>query len=382
MVTNIFAGRRAPLPAPPRAWQCQCKRVVFFLNSVCLACGTPLGYEPSSFRLLPLKPGPKEGTWTAFGARKRNPELYRRCANFETAAGCNWLVKDGGDALCMCCRLNRTIPDLSVAGNDVLWHRIEVAKRRVISSLVALGLPLCSKTDDPTCGLAFDLLADPPGGPRVLTGHDNGVITINIEEAEDSRREQTRIEMGEQYRTLVGHVRHELGHYYWDRLVRDTKWLEPFRELFGDEQADYCEALRIKREQGPPPDWPQHYISHYASSHPWEDWAETWAHYMHMLDTLATGMSFGIGRDSVDLPFEPFTKEVLWQPESVEFLDLLNSWIRLSTVLNEMARAMGQHDFYPFALPKLAGTKLQFIHAVIAAHAQQASAPQVLSANP
>jgi hypothetical protein len=342
--------------------------VVFFRNSVCLACRTPLGYDPESSRLLPLKPGPRDGTWTVFGSRRRNPELYRNCGNIDTAAGCNWLVKDGDSRLCICCRLNRTIPDLSVNGNDILWHRIETAKRRVISSLPPLGLPVRSKAEDPERGLAFDLLASPPAGPRILTGHLDGVITLNIEEAEDARREQTRQEMGEQYRTLVGHVRHELGHFYWDRLIRDTNWLEPFRQLFGDERADYAEALRIKREQGPQPDWPRTFVSHYASSHPWEDWAETWAHYMHMLDTLATAMSFGMGRDSLDLPFEPFSREVLWQPDTTDFLDLLNSWIRLSTVLNEMARAMGQHDFYPFALPKAAGAKLQFIHTVIAAN--------------
>jgi hypothetical protein len=366
MVTNIFAGRRTSLPAPQRSWRCQCKRVVFFRNSRCLACNTPLGYEPLSFTLYPLKPGPAEGTWIIPGARKRNPDLYRRCANIETAAGCNWLVRDGENTLCVACRLNRTIPDLSVPGNGELWHSIEVAKRRVVSSLIAMKLPVRSKvSEDPQCGIAFDLLASPPEGPRVLTGHDNGVITLNIEEAEDYRREQTRQAMGESYRTLLGHFRHEIGHYYWDRLIRDGKWLEPFRQVFGDEQADYNEALRIRYEQGPAPDWPQHFVSAYASTHPWEDWAETWAHYMHMLDTLATGMSFGMGRDSVDLPYEPFTEEVLWQPDSAGFLDILNSWIRLSTVLNEMARSMGQPDFYPFALPKAAGAKLQFIHTVV-----------------
>jgi hypothetical protein len=367
MVTNVFAGRRSSLPAPPRSWQCSCKRVVFFRNSRCLACNTPLGYDPYSFRLLPLQPGPDTGTWIPAGASRRRPRIYRRCANIETASGCNWLLREGEPDYCVCCRLNRTIPDLSVNGNEVLWTRIEMARRRAISSLIAMRLPVRSKVEDPANGLAFDLLASPPGGPRVLTGHLNGVITINIEEAEDARREQTRQEMGEPYRTVVGHVRHELGHYYWDRLIRDSTWLDPFRELFGDERADYAEGLRINRELGPPPGWHRQYISAYASSHPWEDWAETWAHYMHMLDTLATGTSSGIGRDSVDLPFEPFTSEVLWHPDSSDFLDLLNSWIRLSTALNELARSMGQHDFYPFALPKAAGAKLQFIHELIQA---------------
>jgi hypothetical protein len=172
--------------------------------------------------------------------------------------------------------------------------------------------------------------------------------------------------MKEDYRTLVGHVRHEVGHYYWDRLIRDTHWLQPFRELFGDEQSDYNEALRISREQGPPAGWENHFVSAYAGSHPWEDWAESWAHYMHMLDTLATGASFGLSRDSFDLPFEPIAPDTLWRAEGGgDFLDLVNSWIRLSMVMNEMGRAMGHQDFYPFALPRGAAAKLQFIHLAV-----------------
>jgi hypothetical protein len=308
------------------------------------------------------------------GVRRGKGAVYRRCANYESPAACNWLVtiESGSDSsrpFCIACRPNRTIPDLSVKGNDVLWGRLETAKRRVISSLVALGLPVRSRlSEDPDSGLAFDFLADTPGHHRILTGHASGVITVNIEEAENSTREQTREEMDEPYRTLVGHFRHELGHYYWDRLIAGTPLLEAFRRLFGDEQADYSEALRIRREQGPPPDWPQRFISAYASSHPWEDWAETWAHYLHMLDTLATAASFGIREKGIHLPCEPFTRKALSAPKNAdaqEFLDLVNRWVRLSTAMNEMARSMGQPDFYPFALPEAAVGKLQFIHGAI-----------------
>jgi hypothetical protein len=270
-----------------RIYRCQCRRPVFFRNSYCLGCNTPLGYEPHLRRIYPLAPGPEPDTWVLIGARANQPTLYRRCANLDSPAACNWLVRldprAAAKPLCISCRLNRTIPDLSVPGNDVLWNRIEVAKRRVVSLLVALGLPVASRvSEDPQRGLAFDFLRSPSSGPHVMTGHSDGLITLNIEEAEDAKREQMRAAMQEPYRTLVGHLRHEVGHYYWDRLIAGTAWLDDFRELFGDEQQDYSAALRANYEQGPPQDWAQRHVSAYASSHPWEDWAETWAHYLHM----------------------------------------------------------------------------------------------------
>ena len=313
----------------PRSWRCRCKRVIFFRNSICVACKTELGYEPLRARLIPVA------------------AHHKRCANFHTAAGCNWLVKEKTQTLCMACRLNHTIPGLSVPGNDILWNRIETAKRRAISSLIAMGLSLD--------GLSFDLLAG------AMTGHANGLITINIDEAKDSRREQTREEMNEPYRTLLGHFRHELGHFYWDKLIRPDP--AAFRQVFGDEQLDYATTLAAYHENGPKTDWPLNYISAYASSHPWEDWAETWAHYMHMLDTLATARSYGLGRN-LNLPFEPFT-----EPDDRAFLDLLNDWIRLSMVTNEMDRAMGQHDSYPFVLTRSVVNKLHFIHCRVGAGA-------------
>ncbi|MBV8730087.1 MAG: putative zinc-binding metallopeptidase, partial [Acidobacteriia bacterium] len=279
--------------------------------------------------------------------------------------------------LCVACRLNRTIPDLSIPENSKLWGRIEAAKRRVISTLLTLNMPVRSKTEDPERGLAFDFLHSPEGGPPVTTGHANGLITLNIEEACSSVRERIREELNEPYRTLLGHFRHEIGHYYWDRLIQGSAWIDEFRKLFGDERADYAESLKRHYAQGPPVNWEATFISSYASSHPWEDWAETWAHMLHMADTLDTARSFGLDPQNLDLEIEPFTREALDKaddPEAGNFLTFLNAWVALSAVMNEMSRAMGQADFYPFALPRAATAKLQFLSIVVRAERDQLGA--------
>jgi hypothetical protein len=267
--------------------------------------------------------------------------------------------------------LNRFIPDQSVPENQILWHRIENAKRRVVSSLISLGLPVASRVnEDPAHGLAFDFLQSPVNGAPVMTGHENGVITMNVEEADDSKRERIRAKMREPYRTLVGHFRHEVGHYYWDRLIANSYWLSSFRSLFGDERVDYDAALRRNYDIGPPENWSQFYVSSYAGVHPWEDWAETWAHYMHMVDTLGTAVSVGLKPETVAMPFDPFTDDALYQPgneDSTRFLSFLNAWLKLSAVLNELSRSMGQPDFYPFVLPRAAVGKLHFVHTLIGA---------------
>jgi hypothetical protein len=357
-------------PTTPRAYRCQCGRPVFFGNSQCLGCGTALGYEPEQARVIPLQPGAAAGQWQAFGSSPGAPR-YRRCSNFDTPAGCNWLVpvdaQGHAPERCRACALNRTIPDLSVPGNGLLWARIESAKRRLVSQLIALGLPVQSKHEDPVQGLAFDFLKSLPGAP-VTTGHADGVITLNIDEADDARREQLRTQLHEPYRTLLGHLRHEVGHYYWDVLIGGTPRLDDFRRLFGDERRDYAAALKANYELGPPPDWATRCVTAYASSHPWEDWAETWAHYLHMVDTVDTALSFGIDADEVELSAEPWRPDALWRPDAPDaeaFLGFLNAWTELTAVLNEMSRSMGQPDFYPFVLPRPAVAKLQFIHLAV-----------------
>ncbi|MDQ6706061.1 MAG: putative zinc-binding peptidase [Acidobacteriota bacterium] len=364
------------LSALQRSYGCRCGRAIFFRNSHCLYCDTPLGYEPRLGKVFPLAPGREPDTWELAGPHVplNHRTVYRRCANANTAAACNWLVavelpERNAQPYCLSCRLNRTIPDVSVPENALLWGRIEDAKRRVISVLVALGLPLAARSgEDARPGLAFDFLRSTGNGPPVLTGHDNGLITLNIEEADHVKREQMRTSMHEPYRTLVGHFRHEAGHYYWDRLIANTHWLDRYRALFGDERSDYDAALRKNYQQGPEPGWPKRYVSAYASIHPWEDWAETWAHYMHMVDTLGTAMSFGIAPESIAMPFDCFGPETLCdsqRADSERFLSFINSWLKLTAVMNELCRSMGQPDFYPFALPRAAVTKLHFIHLVV-----------------
>ena len=399
---KTFAGTEpaptiaAELKAPTvtRAYQCQCGRPVFLRNSQCLACHTPLGYVIENLGVVPLAPdtreGPEPDTYTLFGDPQG--KAYRRCANLLTPAACNWMVpapREGDDpsfntdglvpGLCLACSVTRTIPDLSIEGNGELWRKLELGKRRLISQLLALELPVVTRLADPVHGLAFDFLGNLPGGPHVMTGHQMGVITLNAQEAEDAVRERIRAEMREPYRTLVGHFRHEIGHYYWDLLVQPTHWLEPFRELFGDERRDYAAALQAHYESGPPPDWANRFVSGYASSHPWEDWAETWAHYLHMADSADTAMSFGVDAQNVELTSDLFDFSDLWQPEhpeAGEFLDFLNGWVRLTNVLNELSRSMGQPDYYPFVLPRVTVGKLQFIHEVIAEQRKRGKQPQ------
>ncbi|KQU87118.1 DNA polymerase III subunit gamma/tau [Variovorax sp. Root318D1] len=410
-------------PTVSRAYRCQCGRPVFLRNSQCLACRTPLGYVIDRLGVVPLAPVQSEDEAEAQGEGEAKPDeegagasesqgaepdiftvfgnpdgkRYRRCANLLTAASCNWMVpapREGDDSsfnteglvpgYCLSCSVTRTIPDLSVERNGELWRKLEHAKRRLISQLLALGLPVVSRRADPENGLAFDFLGNMPGAPHVMTGHEHGVITLNAEEAEDAVRERIRAEMREPYRTLLGHFRHEIGHYYWDLLVQPTPWLDEFRALFGDESADYTAALQRHYEQGPPLDWPDRFVSSYASMHPWEDWAETWAHYLHMADTTDTAMSFGVDATNVELASDLFTTEDLWRPEhpgATKFLDFLNGWVLLTNVLNELSRSMGQPDYYPFVLPRAAVGKLQFIHCVVTQQrdttASAAAAPDV-----
>src|SRR5947209_1859191 len=209
-------------------------------------------------------------------------KAYRQCSNATQYQVCNWLVpEDSPNRLCEACALNQVIPDLNVPGNQERWHKLEVAKRRVLYSLKDLGIP-----PGPTAvrkkapGLTFSFLADAGPGSKVMTGHNNGVITINIAEADDAAREQRRVSLNEAYRTLLGHLRHEVAHYYWLLLIQGSPHLDVCCKLFGDPSSDYAAALKTYYQNGPPADWRQHFISAYASAHPAEDWAETFAHYL------------------------------------------------------------------------------------------------------
>ena len=366
-------------PTARRAFRCRCGRPVFFRNDVCLACGTPLGYDPDLVLLRPLAPTRDRQVFRAMRTRGIGMTVplttYRRCANWDSAAPCNWLLPDNAEArlkpFCRSCRLDRTVPDPTDRDNADLWLKVELAKRALVSQLIALKLPVESRvSENPAQGVMFDLLRSPIGGPKVMTGHDDGLITLDIEEADDVHRETVRSQMHEPYRTLIGHLRHEIGHYYWQRLVHGTEWEGPCREIFGDDRLDYGQALQDYYATGAPPDWKNRHVSAYATAHPYEDWAETWAHYLHMVDSLDTARSFGLVAHHDEIQYEPFKPDALANggPPSADdlaFLAVVNGWIELTGALNEVTRSMGEPDFYPFVLSKPAVRKLHFIHKVV-----------------
>ena len=296
---------------------------------------------------------------------------YRFCINAEVQA-CNWLIAEGeGDRFCKACRHNRSIPDLSSPDNLRRWRLLEVAKHRLFYTLLRLKLPLVTRDQDPTHGLAFDFLAVPLDGQgtKVMTGHDDGLITIAVSEADDAERERMRLAMGENYRTLLGHFRHEVGHWFWDVLVRDGDpgHLEAFRALFGDEREDYSEALKRHYYKGPKEDWAEEFITPYASSHPWEDWAETWAHYLHIVDTLETAYAFGMHVRPRIAPDAALTADPDTDPyaSTAEVQSFVDNWLPLTFALNSLNRSMGQPDLYPFIISPKVIEKLDFVHKVV-----------------
>ncbi|MFN0125622.1 MAG: putative zinc-binding metallopeptidase [Verrucomicrobiales bacterium] len=370
------AEREQARQRPPGRWiRCHCGSPIFFNNSYCLACHATLGYVPSLLEVRSFLPGDGPDEWRLAASEGITVPLplvgrtWRRCGNFDSPAGCNWMVEVGEPwGYCVACRLNRMIPDLSDPANGVRWRKVEAAKRRLIAQLLELGLPVRPKSEDPWRGLAFEFLATLPGQARVMTGHVEGVITLNVEEADDVMREQIRTAMNEPYRTLLGHFRHEIAHHYWDQLIAPTPWLDAFRNVFGDERVDYAAALQRHYANPPVPDWPLRHVTAYASVHPWEDWAETWAHYLQIVDTLATAVGFGLGANDVDFQAAPFAVEALHDtgdPGAESFLAMINSWVELTAVLNELARSLGQRDLCPFVLSNTAVAKLHFVHLVV-----------------
>ena len=275
-----------------KLFKCQnCGQVLFFENRMCGRCGHRLGFLPQQGELSALEPGGTD--WLALADPGTG---WRFCANAEYEV-CNWLVPSASpERFCVACRHNRTVPDLSLDANLAAWSKMEFAKHRLFYSLLQLHLPTPNRVDERGSGLVFDFLTDSagPGGTKVMTGHDGGLITLAVAEADDAEREARRTRMGEPYRTLLGHFRHEVGHFYWDMLVRDTGRQDAFRAVFGDDRDDYGEALKRHYANGPPPNWQDCFVSVYATSHPWEDWAETWAHYLHIVDSLETAGAFGL----------------------------------------------------------------------------------------
>jgi hypothetical protein len=323
-----------------RAFTCaNCGQLVFFENSVCLRCGFALGFDPASRSLVLAGEAV-------------------RCANASVAA-CNWLVTDA-HPLCRSCRLTRVRPNDADAVGLVGFAQAEAAKRRLVFQLLELGLAVGD--DEP----AFELASGATG--TILTGHHDGVITLNLAESDDAHREWVRNELGEPYRTVLGHFRHEIGHYYWEPLVVASGSLTAWRELFGDERSDYKAALERHYATGQPASWDERYVSAYAAAHAWEDWAESFAHYLHIRDTLQTAEAFGMMvTGPAALHLDPTYIASPSGSDRLGLAEIVEQWLPLTYALNAINRSMGNGDLYPFVLPPAVIDKLTFVHGRIAA---------------
>jgi hypothetical protein len=347
-----------------------CGQLLYFENNYCEQCQYPLGFLTSTLQLEALVEQAAH-IFTLYSHENSISEAkkeYVYCDNHQYGT-CNWLIeKNSHTKYCEACRLNRTIPDLSKPEYVQRWHVLEIAKHRLVYTLLRMQMPIVSKHQDESKGLFFDFLADEPSenAPKILTGHANGIITINIAEADDIEREMARKAMEEPYRTVLGHFRHEIAHYYWDLLIQDSPHLESFRQLFGDEQKDYGEALQVHYKQGPVSNWQQQFISSYAGAHPWEDWAETFAHYLHIMDTLETAYAFGLSvRPTVLEKNADLRVKVRIDPFEVkEFSQIISMWLPICFAMNSLNRSMGQKDPYPFIIPPKVIEKLSYIHSL------------------
>lgn len=328
-----------------------CARLVTFESVRCLNCSSELGYEPHERTIVALSGGERDTPW-------------RRCANAELAA-CNWVVREEG-RLCESCVLTRTRPNDGDAAALGGFASAEAAKRRLLFELLDLGLPL-RRWDEQPGGLGFDLLSSEH--EAVTTGHADGLITLDLDETDPAHRERMRVRLDEPYRTVLGHMRHEIGHYYQPILVAPGSAEEQsMRELFGDEREDYQEAMDSYYADGAPEGWEQGFVSAYATMHPWEDWAESFAHYLHVHDALQTAGAHGV---SVAGPAvastDPAPLDSAPQHAPDEIGAMLRAWIPLTYALNAISRSMGTRDLYPFVLGPTIEAKLAFIDSLVRA---------------
>ena len=328
-----------------------CGQRLTFENSACLSCGSALGFSLDQMALLVIATG-DEGDHAGVVAAAD----YQLCGNLHLAE-CNWLVpKDHPGRLCASCALTVERPNDNDTVGLAEFAEAEADKRRLVAELHELKLPIVGRDKDPDYGLAFRLLSS--AHENVITGHEDGVITLDLAEGDDVHREQLRVEMDEPYRTLLGHFRHEIGHYYFYRLIAPSSdYLARFNELFGDPDADYQEALDRHYRDGAPEGWQERFVSSYATMHASEDWAETFAHYLHIRDTLDTCAWCGLAPASAT-----FDRPALG-PSA--FPNIIEMWLPLSWSLNMVNRSMGRDDLYPFVLPAAVLDKMRFIHTVI-----------------
>lgn len=330
------AGNKLDQRTGMKRYFCGCGNEIHFENTYCNVCHGEIGFIPELQQLQKLD--------------ALSP--YKTCQH-RNLLNCNWQIHNkDNNPQCIACRLTRTIPNLANHKNLQRWSKLEATKRRAFYMLLKLQLPIPDRSDDAIkSSLIFDFLEDKRSNKfseadLIYTGHHNGIITINVAEADDSFRRQTQQEMKEAYRTLLGHFRHELGHFYWMQFQNSSEKISAFRQVFGDERNDYQIALKRFYRHGAISDWENHYISAYSSAHPLEDWAECWAHYLHILETLETAKAFGL---------------INCQKLNGNFADNLNAWMNFSVVLNALNRSLGVNDPYPFVINPSVEQKLHFI---------------------
>lgn len=335
---------------------CKCGQEIFIDNIFCEKCGRDLIFDPSSQEmwggLL------DSNVFEAHPSEASNTEKpkFKPCKNRHSSIMCNWAVCDDDEEYCIACRSTRTTPDQRFESNRKRWRSLEMAKRRLFITLLKLKLPIENYNEKPN-GLAFDFLGgkrsnSKSGQNHVLSGHLNGIITLNAMEADEGYIHTMKQQMKEHYRTLLGHFRHEIGHYYWQILIYEAGKLDVFRDLFGDERQDYQEALNVYYEKSKKRRRFKSnlYITNYASSHPHEDWAETWAHYLHIVDTLETAVFYGLST---------------YQPKVNDFDEWYSEWGQVAQTMNALNRSMGLADAYPFIITDVVKNKLRFIDNLI-----------------
>lgn len=327
-----------------------CRQQVYFDNTVCLACGSEIAFAPDRLQMV------------ALGGR------HRTCVQRQTAEACNWAI-EATDPIerCLSCRLTGA---LSAVGADALRSRAEAAKRQVLYTLLQLGVPFSAKLgEDDRQGLRFVWALPGQSSSSLLTGHHDGTIVLNLNEADDAHREAARVSFGEPQRTVLGHLRHELSHYFFQRFVEGRPEISAFRNSFGDERADYAAALRRHYESGPAADWPQHFVSAYASAHPWEDWAETCAHYLLMVEAVDTAAAWGLQLSPAGgVHVQPAAAAAAAPVERL----VVDHWLPMARFLNAMSRSLGLADSYPYLLPPPVQAKLRFVQDILTARDRRA----------
>ena len=337
-----------------KRFYCDCGAEIFFENQHCGKCGRTLGFDFHSNKIIPIEYQGQEYYVSKAGGS------YRLCGNWIDFNTRNWLVpRENPHRLCFACRFNRTIPDQTKSGigppkNFFRWYRLEEAKRRLFYTLLGMKFRLISGWDDKENGLLFDFMEDQESEGQIVnsvtTGYLAGIITINSKEADDVERVQARSVLNERQRTIVGHFRHELGHYCWDKIFCHLPVAAFFENVFGEANLNYQDSIDQYYKKGPPKNWHDGFISAYASSHPSEDWAETWNHFLLIYDCLETAYEFGLTSA---------------YPSITDLSSSVLMWRELAVTLNQLNRSIGLNDAYPFIITRRVEEKLRYVASVI-----------------